>query len=212
MNEHELKKEYRAEAAAMLENTDEEYRSSASAAIAVNLLALPEMKKARNVMLYVSVGKEPATLALISKLLEAGKKVCLPRCIDSESSGEQASDGQAFGERILEARRVKGLDDLTAGSYGIPEPPADDERCPLIPPRKIDLIVLPCVACDAHCNRLGHGAGYYDRFLQTLSDKCTTIALCYDKLLMNEIPMEEHDMKVDAVITEKAVHRWRPQN
>lgn len=205
MNEHELKKEIRAEAAAMLENTDEDYRSSASAAIAVNVLALPEMKKARSVMLYVSVGKEPATLALISKLLEAGKKVCLPRCADIGPDGDRIMD-----ERILEARRVKGLDDLTAGSYGIPEPPADDERCPLILPRKIDLVVLPCVACDAHCNRLGHGAGYYDRFLQTLSDKCTTIALCYDKLLMNEIPMEEHDMKVDAVITEKAVHRWRP--
>jgi len=207
MNEHELKKEIRAEVAAMLEAAGEDYLSSASAAIAVNLLALPEMKKARSVMLYVSVGKEPATLALISKLLEAGKKVCLPRCADIGPDGARITD-----ERILEARRVKGLDDLTAGSYGIPEPPADDERCPLIPPRKIDLVVLPCVACDAHCNRLGHGAGYYDRFLQTLSDKCTTIALCYDKLLMNEIPTEEHDMKVDAVITEKAVHRWRPQN
>ena len=70
MDKAELKKEYREKAANMLDMTDEEYRNSASAAIAVNALALPEMKKARSVMLYVSVGKEPATLALISKLLD----------------------------------------------------------------------------------------------------------------------------------------------
>ena len=196
MKENEIKKECRAEAAARLEATTEEYRSSASAAIAVNVLALPEMKKAREVMLYVSVDNEPATLALISKLLEAGKKVYLPRCIN---------------ERTLEARRIKGLDALVPGAYGIPEPADDDALCPVIPPRKIDLVILPCVACDANCNRLGHGAGYYDSFLKLLSDKCTTIALCYDKLIFDRIPMEEHDMHVDAVITEKAVHRWRPQ-
>ena len=185
-----------------MEQTDDDYRSSASAAIAVNVLALPEMKKARDVMLYVSVGKEPATLALISKLLEAGKKVCLPRCVSNTIPAD---------ERTLEARRIKSLDALVPGAYGIPEPADDDAACPVIPARKIDLVVLTCVACDTNGGRLGHGAGYYDRFLKTLSDKCTTIALCYDKLIMDDIPMEEHDMRVDAVITEKAVHRWRPQ-
>lgn len=190
-----MKKKYRKDAAALLEEAGEEYRSSASDAIAANVLSVPELRRARTVMLYVSVDKEPATLALIGKLLQEGKEVCLPRIAD---------------KRSLEARRIKSLDALVPGVFGIPEPADDDGLCPVIPPREIDLALLPCAACDASCNRLGRGAGYYDRFLKTLSDKCATIALCYDKLLMKEIPMEEHDMKVDAVITEKAVHRWRP--
>ena len=177
-----------------LEATSEEYRSSASATIAVNALALPEMHKARTVMLYVSVDKEPATLALIVKLLEAGKKVCLPRCT----------------EQTLEARRIKSIEHLVPGPYGIPEPVADDSVSPIVKPSKIDLVILPCVACGTDCSRLGHGAGYYDRFLKELKRDTFKAALCYDKILLEGIPMDEHDEYMNAVITEKTVYRWRP--
>ena len=177
-----------------LESTSEEYRSSASATIAVNALALPEMHKARTVMLYVSVDKEPATLALIVKLLEAGKKVCLPRCT----------------EHTLEARRIKSIEHLVPGPYGIPEPVADDSVSPVVKPSKIDLVILPCVACGTDCSRLGHGAGYYDRFLKELKRDTFKAALCYDKILLEGIPMDEHDEYMNAVITEKTVYRWRP--
>ena len=177
-----------------LEATSEEYRSSASATIAVNSLALPEMHKARTVMLYVSVDKEPATLALIVKLLEAGKKVCLPRCT----------------EQTLEARRIKSIEHLVPGPYGIPEPVAVDSISPVVKPSKIDLVILPCVACGTDCSRLGHGAGYYDRFLKELKRDTFKAALCYDKILLEGIPMDEHDEYMNAVITEKTVYRWRP--
>lgn len=188
-----------------LEATSEEYRSSASATIAVNVLALPEMKKARTVMLYVSVDKEPATLALIVKLLEAGKKVCLPRCADFAADGNRISE-----EHTLEARRIKSIEYLVPGPYGIPEPVADDSISPVVKPSKIDLVILPCVACGTDCSRLGHGAGYYDRFLKELKRDTFKAALCYDKILLEGIPMDEHDEYMNAVITEKTVYRWRP--
>lgn len=199
------KEDCRLEAKTKIEATSEEYRSSASATIAVNVLALPEMKKAKNVMLYVSVDQEPATLALISKLLESGRKVHLPRCSDFGENRTGRPD-----ERTLEARRVRSLDLLVPGPYGIPEPPAEDTLCPVISASKIDLVILPCVACGTDCSRLGHGAGYYDRFLKETGRDCFKAALCYDKILLEGIPMDEHDEYMNAVITEKTVYRWRP--
>ena len=194
MDINEAKKEYRAEARARLEATTEEYRSSASVTIALNAIALPEMKKAKTVLLYCSVGKEPSTLALITKLIESGKKVCLPRCT----------------EHTLEARRIKSIEHLVPGPYGIPEPVADDSVSPVVKPSKIDLVILPCVACGTDCSRLGHGAGYYDRFLKELKRDTFKAALCYDKILLEGIPMDKHDEYMNAVITEKTVYRWRP--
>ena len=198
----ETKTEFRNKAKEILEAASEEYRQSASVSIALNALALPEMYKAKHVLLYFSVGSEPSTLALIQKLLEAGKKVYLPRCTDFDSEGSKISD-----EHTMEARQINSLDHLMPGAYGIPEPVADDRLCPVVKGRKIDLVLLPCLACGPDCSRLGHGAGYYDRYLSELKRGCFKAALCYDKLIMDGIPMDRHDVYMDAVITERTIYR-----
>lgn len=198
----EAKEACRSEARRLLKATGEDYRASASAKIALNLLGLPELKKARNVLAYCSVGSEPSTLALIDKLLGMkGKTVCLPLCTDLDAEGHRS--GKAG---IMEARQIKSFDDLAAGAYGIPEPAASTKT---VSPEKIDLIILPCVSCDRWCNRIGHGAGYYDYFLSLVSPKCFKAALCFEKVLMDEIPTGAHDVPVDAVVTEETVYRWR---
>ena len=65
------------------------------------------------------------------------------------------------------------------------------------------------MSCDRQCRRIGHGAGYYDKYLKTVRKDCFTMALCYEEALADELPMEEHDVPVDAVVTEKTVYRWR---
>lgn len=195
------KSEYRKAVRAKLGSLSEEYRNGASATIAVNALSIPEMRKAKTVLVYYSVGTEPGTLALISKLLESGKKVCLPLCIDLDEEGKRTGTLDA-----MEAREIKSFEDLVPGAYGIPEPAPYTKE---IKPRKIDLIILPCMTCDAKCNRLGHGAGYYDKYLKTVKPKCFTMALCYEEVMADELPVEPHDMPVDAVVTEKQVYRWR---
>lgn len=211
------KSEYRKEVRAKLAALPEEYRDQATAKIAVNALALPEMRKAKRVLVYFSVGTEPGTLALISKLLESGKKVCLPLCTDVDESGKRRVSGKGSADAnkagtedsagVMEARLIKSFDDLQPGAYGIPEPKADTK---MIPPEKIDLIILPCLACDVDCNRMGHGAGYYDKYLSRVKRKCFTMALCYEEILAEHLPVEPHDAKVDAVVTEKQIYRWRP--
>ena len=195
------KEQLRKEIRARLNATTEDYRTSASAAIALNVLTLPEVRDCKTILAYFSVGKEPATLALISKLLGAGKRVCLPLCVDLDEEGHRTGTVDA-----MEARVIKSFDDLVPGAYGIPEPSADTE---MILPEYIDLIILPCLSCDRDCNRIGHGAGYYDKYLSKVRSDCFTLAMCFEEILCEEIPTEPHDKPVDAVITEKQIYRWR---
>lgn len=181
--------------------TSEEYRNSASAAISLNVLTMPEVRDCKTILAYFSVGSEPATLALISKLLGEGKRVCLPLCTDLDEEGRRTGTIDA-----MEARVIKSFDDLVPGAYGIPEPAADTE---MMPPEYMDLIILPCLSCDRECNRIGHGAGYYDKYLSKIRSDCFTLAMCFEEVLADEIPTEPHDRKVDAVVTEKQIYRWR---
>lgn len=184
-----------------LNATTEEYRNEASGAIALNVLTLPEVRDCKTILAYFSVGKEPGTLALISKLLEEGKRVCLPLCVDLDEEGHRTGTVDA-----MEARVIKSFDDLVPGAYGIPEPAAHTE---MMPPEYMDLIILPCLSCDRDCNRIGHGAGYYDKYLSKVRSDCFTLAMCFEEILCEEIPTEPHDKPVDAVITEKQIYRWR---
>ena len=207
------KEKIRKEIKEKLNATSEDYRKEASAKIALNALNIPEMKEQKRtgflglkktektVLAYCSVGNEPSTLALIDSLLKSGKRVCLPLCTDLDEEGHRTGAFDA-----MEARVITSFDDLTAGAYGIPEPKADTE---LVPPEEIDIIILPCVGCDRQCRRIGHGAGYYDKYLTTVRKDCFTMALCYEEALADELPSEEHDVPVDAVVTEKTVYRWR---
>ena len=207
------KEKIRKEIKEKLKATSEDYRKEASAKIALNALNIPEMKEQKRtgflglkktektVLAYCSVGNEPSTLALIDSLLKSARKVCLPLCTDLDEEGHRTVAFEA-----MEARVITSFDDLTAGAYGIPEPKADTE---LVPAEEIDIVILPCVGCDRQCRRIGHGAGYYDKYLTTVRKDCFTMALCYEEALADELPAEEHDVPVDAVVTEKTVYRWR---
>lgn len=153
-------------------------------------LDLPELQKAHAVLLFYGVGKEPDTGPLITELLRRGHTVALPRCLPG---------------RRMEARAVTGADDLCPGAYGILEPGGD---CPVVERDKIDLILVPNLCCDKQGYRLGHGAGYYDRYLAGFSG--VTAALCPEKWLREELPRDEFDLPVQLVLTETRV--WRGAN
>lgn len=150
-------------------------------------LALPELKTARTVLLFYGVGKEPDTRELIVELLRRGKTIALPRCLPG---------------RRMEARAITGLDSLCPGAYGILEP---SEVCPVIARDRIDLILVPNLCCDKLGYRLGHGAGYYDRYLAGYPG--ITAALCPGEWLREELPRDKFDLPVELVLTETQV--WR---
>ena len=100
----------------------------------------------------------------------------------------------------MESRQITDLNQLVPGRYGLLEPTAD---APVIPVDAIDFAVLPCVTCNYLGQRLGHGGGYYDRYLQQITG--TQAVLCRTALMCDEIPMEAHDRTIDFVICEAGV-------
>jgi len=157
---------------------------TADAVITQRVLDLSEYKQATYVFLYLSIGYEVDTYQLIKCAFSDGKRVCVPRC-------------HAGG--VMDAVEISSVSDLQPGMYGILEP---DETLPAIDPEKLDFILVPGMAFDRMRNRLGRGAGYYDRFLDRAKD-AVTVGVCRSARLFDMIPFESHDKKVDFLITEK---------
>lgn len=157
-------------------------KAESDARLFARFLALPQVARASSLLLFWGVGSEPDTALLLEPLWATGKLVALPRCLP---------DGE------MEARRYLGPDRLSPNAFGIPEP---DDTCPIVTKDSLDLILVPNLCCDRTCHRLGHGGGYYDRYLSGFQG--VTVALCRDGLLQDRVPREEHDLPVDIVLTE----------
>lgn len=85
---------------------------------------------------------------------------------------------------------------IELGAFHIEEPTGNN----LVNPDEIELVVVPGVAYDRAGNRLGRGKGFYDRLLQ--STKATKVGVCYEFQLVDEIPTEPHDVKMDMIISQ----------
>ncbi len=170
---------------ARVRELDNDYKLSASNEIQRLVKDLPEFRKASFVFTYVSVNNEPNTYGIIAAALNQGKRVCVPKC---------------YGKGRMELREITSLSDLRPGFYNIPEP---KDSCPYIRSDQPDLCIIPAISCSHSGLRIGHGAGYYDRFLQDVS--APFIALCFEKMTSEEIPVEPHDITMDMVITENGI-------
>ena len=163
---------------------DPSYMGSASDKIKAYLTDCEEWKSADKVFMYHSTGFEVDTAGIIDAALQADKRVYLPRVI-SDTDME-------FSEYVKDAH-------LTKGRYGIMEPDAagEDTKASIKP----DLIIIPCVGADRQLRRLGHGKGYYDRYLKRFKD-VKKICLAFDVQLVDFTVTEDEDVKMDAVLTE----------
>ena len=94
-------------------------------------------------------------------------------------------------------RLVSDLSKLRSGKFGIPEPVPD---APELAPQAGDIVIVPALCCDENGDRLGHGAGYYDRYLA--EHDCFTVCLCRKRMLESFIPTEPTDVAVSLVLTE----------
>ena len=146
-------------------------------------LALPQVEDAGTLLLFFGVGGEPDTVPVIEALLARGKTVALPKCLPG---------------RRMEARRIGNLSGLQPGAYGIPEPGPD---CPVIPRDNLDLILVPNLCCDRAGYRLGHGGGYYDRYLAGYAG--FTVALCPEDRMRDRLPRDRFDLPVGLVISRR---------
>lgn len=176
MEKQELRKEIRSR---KRQFTSQELREQ-SFPVVMRLLSHPRIKTAKTVMLYYSLPDEVDTHTLVDSLLVSGKQILLPR---------------VTGEGTMELRRYTGPADLALGAYNIMEPTGEL----FVDYASINLAVIPGVAFDREGNRMGRGKGYYDRLLPKLRSTYK-IGICLPFQLVEQIPTDEHDVKMDEVI------------
>lgn len=94
-------------------------------------------------------------------------------------------------------------DHLSPNQFGIPEPPGHPQTL-VEPTSSKDLILVPALAIDHHGKRLGHGAGYYDRYLARYH-QANTMGVTFETFYLPDVPTEEHDISLKHVLTEKGL-------
>lgn len=156
-------------------------------AVGRRIAALPEYQRAGTVLAFAGTEREIDTGPLLAMTLSGGKRLALPRCT---------------GPGVMEARLVETPALLRPGAYGILEPAAD---WPPVSPAEIDLILVPCVACDRTGRRLGHGGGYYDRYLAAYGGPAALV--CPQALVLDRVPQGLFDRAVPLLVTEAGVFR-----
>jgi len=187
----ELKAEIRKIAFANRKN--QENKDDISRTIMATFMSLPEYESASTVMFYVDVRAEVRTRHDLPAALASGKKIVVPWCND-------------IGE--LELFHLESMDELEIGMYKILEPRhelrnLDSKRVAV---EELDVIMVPGVGFDARGGRTGMGKGYYDKCLQHARPDATLTAVCFDCQIFEEIPVQEHDVYMDKVITESTVY------
>ena len=158
---------------------DSRQRLRASAAILSAVERLPEFRAARTVAVFAALPDEPATDEVLARWAST-RRVVLPRV-----------EGDAM--RFYACRP----DALVFGAFGILEPQGE-RPCPA---GEIDLVVCPGVAFTADGRRLGRGRGYYDRDLGDPAFRGFRVGVCYAHQLVDDLPVEPHDVRMDRVIT-----------
>lgn len=160
--------------------------AEASVAIVERLRSLPELQSARVVALYAATEQEADISTLLPWLHERDVRTLYPRVV---------------GER-LELSEVSDAGRLQVGFRGILEPSGI-----AVGAEVVDVALVPGIAFDPHGGRLGHGGGHFDRLLATLQDHATLVGVAFSLQVVPSLPLEEHDVPMDAVVTERAVHR-----
>jgi 5-formyltetrahydrofolate cyclo-ligase len=167
-------------------------KDEVSQAIVDRFMKLPEYQQAKTVMFYVDVRTEVRTRQALPAALASGKRIMIPYCVDGE----------------LELFHLETMDELELGMYRILEPKAELRGIPAkrTPVEELDLVMVPGVAFDRRGGRTGHGKGYYDKLLEHALSRTPLIALAFECQLFPEIPMQDHDIFMDKVVTEAAIY------
>jgi len=170
-----------------------EERRAKSEAMRTRLRELPELREARVLMGFLPMPDEVDTQLILADLGDAGKRLYVPRTFVRE-------------KRMIPVR-LSDLRNLRAGGYDIPEPDTD-ESCNV---EEIDFIFVPARAYDRRGNRLGRGAGFYDRFMATEGFHATRCGIAFACQVLDAVPHTTHDLSVEILVTEDETLRFGSQ-
>jgi 5-formyltetrahydrofolate cyclo-ligase len=170
------------------ELTSQEIREKSNTICESTLIILDGCK---TVMVYASKSPEVDTTILIEKLIERGTNVVVP-IIERETTS-------------LRLSYLKDPTHLVESTFRVPEPIGNEHPAKA---EEVDIVVIPMLAFDTGGNRLGYGAGYYDRFL-SCHPGIRRIGLAFSCQEAGSLPCDENDIRMNMIITEKGIIRCR---
>jgi 5-formyltetrahydrofolate cyclo-ligase len=159
-----------------------------------NLLSVPEFQQARLVVSYCALKDEVQTRWIIERALSQGKRVAVVVTHPATKTLGYAEIGSFE-------------DDLEPGTMGIPEPKRGRGRSD-VSLEDADVVLVPLVAWDERGNRLGYGAGYFDRALKGV-EGVTKVGLAMESQRLAAVPAGPGDIPMDIIVTEKRVLRLK---
>lgn len=183
------KQETRTRIRATLAAMTAEDRHQKSAKICARLESLDAFRAAQTVMMYMPLPEEVDVLAIAIACFQQGKSVCVPRV--------------NWHRKDMTPVEIQSLNDeaMDLDEHGIRTPREGE----VVLPELIDLVIIPGIAFDTCGNRLGRGAGYYDRFLSRLNRRTAKIGVAFERQIIDTVPMGDKDVRVDLVVTDRRV-------
>lgn len=166
----------------------EEEKKRADSKITERLLNMWSYRDASLILIYVSTAIEVDTRGIISKALEAGKRVAVPLC-DAKN-------------RTMSFRYINSFSQLEEGYFGVLEP--NPEECEEVSDYSAALCIVPALMFDSNGCRLGYGKGFYDRFLSSFGGE--SIGLCYSAGFTESLPRGKYDRKINLFVTESRIY------
>ena len=148
----------------------------------------PYLKNAQNIMIFMDMKNEVRITKLIELYPE--KNFFISKIVNSKN-------------REMKINKYNE-NELVLHKFGYYESSSDD----FYDEKILDIVVVPALAFDSSKNRIGFGGGYYDTFLNKVREKNKNtlfIGVCYDFQMIEEVPIEGHDITLDLVINESEV-------
>lgn len=142
---------------------------------------------ARVCMFFLPMEREPDMTAMMRQAILEGRTVCVPRLGVAQS----AMEAVVVTDLERDTEPVVGVAGLRQAKGGLRS----------VEPSELDVVFVPGVAFDRRGGRLGHGEGYYDRFLARVGSGTRIIGVCFDHQIVDEVPMERHDVRMQALLT-----------
>ncbi|QGJ71890.1 5-formyltetrahydrofolate cyclo-ligase [Planctomycetales bacterium 10988] len=166
-------------------------RSLKSHTIQQKVLARPEVTSAKTILLYLSIRSEVTTdLLRDTWLADEGMQLVVPICRGP----------------ILTLFALNSMEELSRGSFGIPEPAPSLASLPerQVNPEALDVMIMPGLVFDPQGNRIGYGKGHFDRLLEQARPDVFKIGLAFEDQIVPHLEPESHDIPLDLILTEKS--------
>ncbi len=167
-----------------------------SMAACKRLMAQPEFQSARTLMIYLPLPDEVDVSPIALRGWQEQKLIAAPKV--------------SWDQRHMIPIEIRSLETgVVRTARGLREP-ADGEPIPL---EMLDLVVVPALAFDPQGNRLGRGAGFYDRFLAQPQFQGLAVGLAFREQVIDSLPVQENDVPVQMLVTDEEIRRFpRPRS